>query len=56
MLELICENGLCRYCLFNFCENEDIKREFEDISTVTKIEIHSCKRFVEEDGLIDPHS
>ena len=56
MPTIICENGLCKYCLFNMCENKEIKKEFEDISLVTKLEIRSCKRYFEEEDLIDPHS
>ena len=60
MVKLICQRGLCRYCLYEQCENQKIKEEFKNVKTVTKVVLSvssaSCKEYVEDTSLIDPQS
>lgn len=60
MIELICKRGLCRYCLYNKCENEQIKKEFEKVKLVSKVLLSissdSCSKYDEDKSLIDQHS
>ena len=56
MTEIICTNALCKFCLYNHCENPKVKSEIANILTILKIEIQSCKGYVKEEDLIDPHS
>ena len=60
MVELICERELCRYCLYDKCENEQIKKEFQDLQLVSKVLLSvssdSCSKYDEDESLIDPQS
>lgn len=60
MVKLICRNGLCRYCLYEQCENEKVKEEFKDVKTVTQVILSvssdSCNEYTEDKSLIDPQS
>lgn len=51
MLDILCEREDCKYCLFDYCENAEIKQEFENISIVEQINIRSCKRFIEDEDI-----
>ena len=60
MIELICQRETCKYCLYHKCENEEIKDEFKNISLITKVILNvsfdCCKRYSEDNSLIDPQS
>ena len=60
MVKLICKRELCRYCLYEQCENKKVKEEFKDVKTVTKVLLSvssdSCNEYDEDKCLIDPHS
>ena len=49
MPELKCDKHYCEYYFQGFCENKSIKKEFEDISTVSRIKIQSCNRFYQDE-------
>lgn len=36
MVELICERESCKYCLYDKCENEQIKK-FQNVRLVNKV-------------------
>lgn len=48
MPDLICKKHSCEYNELDRCIHKEIEKEFEEISTVTKVEIRSCKRFEED--------
>ena len=60
MVKLICQRSLCRHCSYEQCENEKIKEEFKNVTTLTKVVLSvswdSCKEYVEDTSLIDPLS
>lgn len=60
MVELICERESCKYCLYDKCENEQIKKEFQNVRLVNKVLISvssdSCNKYDEDQNLFDPQS
>ena len=60
MIKLICERSLCKYCLDEQCENSNVKEDFKNIKTVTKVVLSvsqdSCKEYDEDESLRDPQS
>ena len=60
IVKLICERSLCKYCLNEQCENSNVKEDFKNIKTVTKVVLSvsgdSCKEYEEDESLRDPQS